>query len=242
MQHPIVAAAFVSALALSPVLVACASDDDPVSTENATTDTSSDSTASDTTSPADAADPDISPSLTLSAEPPPDASVSVTTDRVVEDRILRRGSQPEIEQGQTFLIGDDTTLTSVSFQVVPSGEIASGQAFELAIYDVGNLSTMVPSNVVDLGIGADRLVVTSPAPLDDGTPIWLTFSLPGVDLTGGATYAAVVSLADGGAPASLFVQHVDDDRYADGTAIFLEGANWKAYDGNGDTVFALTFV
>jgi len=230
-----------AALVLVLTLTSCGSDD-----SSSTADTID--TAAPTAPPADTTTDTTSGStvtaagLTVATEAPPSVSLEVVAADVTTDRTVRRGAQSNIEQGQTFAIDADETLSAVSFHVVAPDGVPAGQAVELAVYEVGDTTTMVPSGVVALAETTDRLVLTLDEAIPANEPVHLVFEFPGVKLAGPGQYAAVLSLADGSGPAELFVQHAADDVLVDGTAITLDGATWKANNANGDTAITVTFA
>ena len=95
--------------ALALALGACSSDDDPGDATVDTVDTTE--AAADATTDTEPATTDATgedgvdtATLTSEASPPDDATVVVTADETTEDRVVRRGGQSEIEQGQTFAL------------------------------------------------------------------------------------------------------------------------------------------
>jgi len=179
--------------------------------------------------------------VAVTTDAPDGASVVVVSDGATTDRTIRRGGQSAIEQGQTFPIAEDTTLTGVAFEVVAPDGVPAGTMIELALYEVGDVSAMKPSGPVPIG-EADRVVLSLPDPIEPGVPTQVSFTFPAVPLTGPAQYAAVMSIAAGQPATEMFVQHASGDAMPDGVAISLEGATWKANTTNGDSAIALTFV
>ena len=199
--------------------------------ETATTDDGADST--------DAA-ASTSVELMLADEVPAGADIVIEASGTTDDRPVQRGGQQAIEQGQTFTVDTDTTLTGVSFLVVAPSGVEAGTPVALAVYEVGNTVTMVPSGLVDLGNGANELVVPLPDAIEPDIPTHLVFSLPDVAVTPGQ-YAVVLSFAQSAPPAEMFLQHPDGDVYADGVAISLEGEFWKSNTNDFDSAVTITF-
>jgi hypothetical protein len=247
MNHRLPVAVLVVALALT----ACGSDDADSTTEDsgpgvtepvvepATTDTTDTTATSDTASDTSGA---AEGALELSDAAPDGADIVIDAAGITTDRSIRRGGQPAIEQGQTFAVDADTTLTGASFLVVAPGGVSAGQPVELTVYEVGNTVTMVPSGYVDIGSGANGLVVSLPDAIAPDTPTHLVFSLPDVAMSPGQ-YAVVLSFGDGAGAgaAEMFMQHPDGDVYADGVAISLEGETWKSNTNDHDSAVTITF-
>ena len=253
-RHSTAMARTVAALATTVLaLGACSSDDDGAATTPTTNPEPTASVGSETTVtavPPDEATADAetvagsisSPSLVLLPTAPTDATVVVDSSTVTTDRSVRRGGQSAMEQGQTFAVAEDTALTGVSFEVMAPDGVSAGQRVELALYEVGDTVAMVPSGIVAFASTADRLSLPLPEGLVTDEVTHLVFSFPAVALTGGSQYAVVLSFADGGGPAEMFVQHADGDALPDGVAISLEGEYWKANRANGDSAVTLTLV
>ncbi len=236
----------VVALTIALALSACASDADD-STAADTSDTSAETTDPGTapTHNGTAADNDEDTAVTetgleLTDTAPAGADIVIETVGTTSDRTIQRGGQAAIEQGQTFAVGADTTLTQVSFHVAAPDGVAAGQPIELAVYEVGNTVTMVPSGPVDIGAGDGPLVLTLPEAMSPDTPTHLVFSLPDVALTAGQ-YAVVLSFGDGGGQAEMYLQHPNGDVYPDGSAISLEGEFWKSNTNDHDSAVTITF-
>ena len=236
------AAVAVVALALG----ACSSDDDSggaadttASTAEITTDaTNEDGQAADTDGGAAVTTAEVA----LATEAPEGATIVVTSDAVTEDRVVRRGSQSEIEQGQTFAVDTDSALSVVAFEVVSPATVPAGQVVELALYEVDDTVTMVPSRPLALDATGDgRLVLPLPDDLAADTPTHLVFSFPAVDLAAGQ-YAVALSLGDGAPATELYVQHADGDALPDGMPIRHTGPGWVADTVNGDTAIALVLT
>ena len=236
----------VAALAATVLaLGACSSDDDGASTNTSAgpeTTVTATSPGEPTTDADTVAGSVNSASLALSPTAPADATVVVDSSAVTTDRVVRRGGQSEIEQGQTFAVAEDTTLTGASFEVMAPDGVNAGQGVELALYEVGDTVTMEPSAIVAFAATTDRLSLPLTEGLAPDEVTHLVFSFPEVALTGGNQYAVVLSFADGAGPAELYVQHADGDALPDGVAISQEGAFWKANRANGDNAVTLTFV
>lgn len=180
--------------------------------------------------------------LTLSDTVPPTTTVSVSSDSLTDDRVIRRGAQPEIRQGQIFVVEEATTLDSISFQVVAEDAVDPSELIALDLYVVEDPTSAVPSGFVDLGSGERALVLPLGESLAPGVPTYLTFSFPAVELDRGQHYAALLSLHDGASATMLYMQHADSDAYPDGIAIRFEGSTWKADRIVGDQAFALTLT
>jgi hypothetical protein len=242
MNHRLPVAALVVALALS----ACGSDGDDSTTEDsAAVDSAADVTAPVTEPTGGTTDTTIdgggaAGGLELTDTAPDDAVIVIEATGTTTDRSIRRGGQSAIEQGQTFAVDADTTLTTVSFLVVAPDGVAAGTPVALDVYTVGNTVTMVPSAPFDLGSGTNELIVPLPAAIEPDTPTHLAFSLPDVALTPGQ-YAVVLSFAESAPPAEMFLQHPNGDVYADGVAISLEGAFWKSNTNNDDSAVTISF-
>jgi hypothetical protein len=178
--------------------------------------------------------------LLLADDAPDGADIVIEAAGTTIDRAIRRGGQSAIEQGQTFAVDSDTTLTGVSFLVVAPDGVTAGTPVELAVYEVGNTEKMVPSGPVDLGSGTGGLVVSLPETIDPDAPTHLVFSLPDVAVSPGQ-YAVVLSFAQSAAPSEMFLQHPDGDVYAEGVAISLEGEFWKSDTNDHDSAVTITF-
>lgn len=236
----------IAALAIALALTACGSDDGDSTTEtpaaqgtDQVTTPATDPATGDTTDTTTAAS-GTTGGLVLADSAPDGADIVIEAAGTTTDRSIRRGGQSAIEQGQTFAVDADTTLTSVSFLVVAPGGVEAGTPVMLAVYEVGNTVTMVPSGPVDLGSGSNELVVSLPDAIEPDTPTHLVFSLPDVAVTSGQ-YAVVLSFAQSAPPAEMFLQHPNGDVYADGTAISLEGEFWKANTNDHDSAVTITF-
>ena len=177
--------------------------------------------------------------LTVSASAPPGASIAVASDSITDDRIIRRGAQSEIRQGQVFVAEDPATVESISFEVVAPEAVEPGELVALNLYLVGDPATSVPSGIIDLGADDGALVLPVGVMIDADVPTHLTFSLPDVQLVAGQHYAAVLSLHDGATAATLYMQHATTDAYPDGVAVRFEGSTWKADRAVGDQAFAV---
>ncbi len=234
------AAIAVVALALG----ACSSDDDSDgATDTIDTTVTTAETATDTgEADADTGDVVTTAELALATEAPPAATIVVASDAVTEDRVVRRGSQSEIEQGQTFAVDTDSALSVVAFEVVSPATVPAGQLVELALYEVDDTVTMVPSRPIALDATDDgRLVLPLPDDLAADTPTHLVFSFPAVDLAAGQ-YAVALSIGDGVPATELYVQHADGDALPDGMSIRHTGPGWVADTVNGDSAIALVLT
>ena len=250
MRHrsPTAALTLALSLSLSMALGACGSDDDAT---NITADPSAETQPADTqpadagaadadtTDAADSGDADSGDADTAMADMAM-ASVVIEADGITADRPVRRGQQSETEQGQTFAVTDDATLTEVTFRVSAPDGVVAGQTVVLSVYEVGNPVAMVPSGPVDLGDGANTVVLSLEDGIDAGSSTDLVFPLAGVALSPGQ-YAVVLAFGDGSGPAEMFLQHPDGDVYADGVAISLEGEFWKSDTNGHDAAVTLTF-
>ena len=223
------AAIAVVALALG----ACSSDDDPDDGATDTTITTAETTTDAGDGDSDSGDTDggdvvTTAELSVATEAPAEATLVVTSDSVTQDRVVRRCSQSEIEQGQTFAVSADAALSGVAFEVLSPATVPAGQVVELARYEVDDTVTMVPSRPVALDATDDgRLVLPLPEDLAADTPAHLTFSFPAVDLAAGQ-YAVALSLGDGAPATELYVQHADGDALPDGMPIRHTGPGWVA--------------
>lgn len=240
------AAIAVAALALG----ACSSDDDSgdgsadttAPTAEITTDTTNEDGEAADTADTDGGDAITTAELTLATEAPDGATVVVASEAPTQDRVVRRGSQSEIEQGQTFAVDTDSALSVVAFEVQSPVTVPAGQVVELALYEVDDTVTMVPSRPLALDATGDgRLVLPIPADLEADTPTHLTFSFPAVDLTAGQ-YAVALSLGDGAPATELYIQHADGDALPDGMPIRHTGTGWVADTVNGDSAIALVLT
>ncbi len=233
----------VAALAIALALTACASDGDDSNTgatDPAVETTEPGATSATTTATDNDGAATADATLELSDSAPDGADITIDAVGTTTDRTIRRGAQPAIEQGQTFAVDDDTTFTTVSFDVVAPDGVPAGQSVELAVYEVGDTVAMVPSGPVDLGGVEGPIVLPLPGAIEPDTPTHLVFSLPDVALSAGQ-YAVVLSFADGAGPAEMFLQHPDGDVYADGVAISLEGEFWKSNTNGHDSAVTLAF-
>lgn len=245
-------AALVVALAVA-LANGCGTDDDATGDSAAadtTTITDRTDTATDDSTTPDAGtlddDADASTSeavdgagLELSASPPDDADVVIEADGPSDDRSIRRGGQSELERGQTFPLDETASLTMVSFLVAAETPVPAGQVLELALFEVANTDTMVPSAPIAIGDGTDRLALPLPGPIDE--PVHVLFTLPAIELPAGQ-YAVALAIAEGGPPAELLLQHADGDALPDGVPITLDGGGWQADTGSGDAAISLTFA
>ena len=240
------AAVAVAALAL----VACSSDDDSDNGANDTTAATVETTTGPDEADADNGDGGATDSgdvvttaeLTLAAEAPDGATIVVTSDVATDDRVVRRGSQSEIEQGQTFAVDTDSALSVVAFEVLSPATVAAGQVVEIALYAVDDTVTMVPSRPLALDATGDgRLVLPLPDDLAADTPTHLIFSFPAVDLAAGQ-YAVALSIGDGVPATELYVQHAEGDVLPDGMPIRHTGPGWVADTVNGDSAIALVLT
>ncbi len=237
----------IAGLAIALALTACGSDRDDSTTDppDATIEDTVDITEPGASQPAvnDEDDTDgttTEASIQLADTAPSDADILIEAVGTTTDRSIRRGSQSEILQGQTFAVADDTTLSQVSFHVAAPEGVAAGQAVALDLYEVADTTKMTPSRAVDIADGAGTLVLALPEAIDPDTPTHLVFSLPDVTLSAGQ-YAVVLSFGDGSGPAEMFLQHPAGDVYADGVAISLEGEFWKSNTNDHDAAVTLTF-
>ncbi len=239
MRQRLPIAALIIALALS----ACASDADDSNTgaTDPEIETTEPGAASATpTATEDDGSVTFDVSLELSDSAPAGADIAIDAVGTTTDRTIQRGGQAAIEQGQTFAVDDDSTLTTVSFEVVAPDGVSAGQSVELAVYEVGDTVAMVPSGPVDVGGVEGPVVLPLPEAIEPDTPTHLVFSLPDVALSAGQ-YAVVLSFADGAGPAEMHIQHPDGDVYADGVAVSLEGEFWKSNTNGLDSAVTLTF-
>ena len=232
----------IAALASALALTACGSDDGDSTAEtpaasgtDQVTTPATDPATGDTTATTDTAG-----GLVLADAAPEGADIAIEAVGTTTDRSIRRGGQSAIEQGQTFAVDADTTLTGASFLVVAPSGVEAGTPVMLAVYEVANTMTLEPSDLVDLGGGSNELVASLPDAIAPDTPTHLVFSLPDVAVTPGQ-YAVVLSFAQSAPPAEMFLQHPDGDVYADGVAISLEGAFWKANTNDHDSAVTITF-
>jgi hypothetical protein len=232
----------VAALVVALALTACGSDDsDPVTDDPASQATTSvTDPISDDSTETTTASSDTTGGLELADSAPADADIVIDAAGTTTDRSIRRGGQSAIEQGQTFAVDAATTLTGVSFLVVAPDGVAAGTPVQLAVYEVGNTVTMVPSGPIDLGSGTNELVASLPDAIEPDIPTHLVFSLPAASVTPGQ-YAVVLSFAESAPPAEMFLQHPDGDVYADGVAISLEGEFWKSNTNDHDSAVTITF-
>jgi hypothetical protein len=234
-------------IAVALAFAGCSSGDDG---ETDTSDVAADSeVGADTAAPSNETTVDSDPAapddtaavatLRLSSEPPAGAVVVVEAEGATDDRVVRRGAQSEIAQGQTFAVESDVALASVAFQVVAPEAMDEGRGVELALFEVGDSVTMVPSGPIPLDDTAGaELVLPLPDSLPSETPTHLVFSFPAVDLAAGQ-YAVALSLADGSSPAELYMQHAVGDELPDGVPIELTGTGWTADTVNGDSAISL---
>ena len=231
----------------------CGTDDDPAN-DSASADTTAitdptDTAANDPTTDGattieDTADASTSEAvdvgrLELSASPPAEADVVIEADGPSDDRSIRRGGQAALERGQTFPLDGPASLTGVSFLVAAETPVPAGQVLELALFEVANTDTMVPSAPIAIGDGTERLGLALPEAIDE--PVHVVFTLPAVELTPGQ-YAVALAIADGGPPAELLLQHAAGDALPDGVPITLDGGGWQADTGSGDAAISLTFA
>jgi hypothetical protein len=236
MHSRILTALIVAGLALA----GCSSDGDdgsPSGTSAASTDTGT--TESTMPDPSPTGQSGVA-SIELTDDAPADADIVIAAGNTTTDRVIRRGGQSAIEQGQTFAVDADSSLTRVSFHVAAPDGVAAGTPVQLAVYEVGNTVTMVPSGPVDLGNGANEVVAPLPDAIEPGTTTHLVFSLAEIIVAPGQ-YAVVLSFGDGAPAAEMYLQHPDGDVYADGAAISLEGAFWKSNTNDHDSAVTLTF-
>lgn len=172
---------------------------------------------------------------------PPDADVVVDATATSDDRVVRRGGQSLIAQGQTFVAPPDGAgLDAVSFAVIAAATIPAGTPLALGLYEVADPRSAIPSENVPID-GDDQLVVDLPQDLVDGALSVVTFEFPTVALNADASYAVVLSFGDGAPAVELFVQHTVDDVIEDGVAIRFEGSTWKP-NRVGDQAIALRFA
>ena len=237
------AAIAVVALALG----ACSSDDDSDDGATDTTATTTEITTDNSEAEADGGDTDggdvvTTAELTLATEAPDGATIVVASGAATEDRVVRRGSQSEIEQGQTFAVDTDSALSVVAFEVLSPATVPAGQVVEAALYEVDDTVTMVPSRPIALDATDDgRLVLPLPDELAADTPTHLVFSFPAVDVAAGQ-YAVALSIGDGVPATELYVQHAEGDALPDGMPIRHTGPGWVADTVNGDSAIALVLT
>jgi hypothetical protein len=220
-------------------LAGCSSDGDDGSSPGGADETTAAATTDPAGSSSDETPAPSSATLELSDTSPGGAAIVIEAVGTTTDRPIQRGGQPAIEQGQTFAVDEDSTLTAVSFHVSAPDGVPEGQGVELALYEVGNTQAMTPSGTIDLG-NAGPLVISLPEAIEPGASTHLVFSVPPVAL-GPGQYAVVLSFADGAGPVEMFLQHPGGDIYADGVAISLEGEFWKSDTNNDDAAVTLTF-
>ena len=237
MRHrsPTAALTLAMSLSLSMALGACGSDDDATSTSSPPAETEPAANGPAETEPAG-----TEPAATESVDGAAISDIVIEADGITADRPVRRGQQSETEQGQTFAVVEDSTLTEVAFRVSAPDGVVADQTVVLSVYEVGNPAAMVPSGPVDLGDGTNRVVLTLPDGIDAGDTTDLVFPLTGVTLSVGQ-YAVVLAFGDGSGPAEMFLQHPNGDVYADGVAISLEGEFWKSDTNGSDAAVTLTF-
>ena len=236
MRHRLPAAA----LAIGLALTACASDGDDSNTDATVPSAETTEPGATDATTTDSEETTADAGLELSDSAPAGADIAIDAVGTTADRTIRRGAQSAIEQGQTFAVDADTTLTSVSFDVVAPDGVDAGQSVELAVYEVGDPVAMVPSGPVDIGGADGALLLSLPGAIDPDVHTHLVFSLPDVALSAGQ-YAVVLSFGDGSGPAEMFLQHPDGDVYTDGVAISLEGEFWKSNTNDHDSAVTVTF-
>ena len=220
-------------------LAGCSSDGDDGSPPDAADETTAATITDPAPSSSDEAAAPSSATLELSDTAPGGAGIVIEAVGTTDDRPIQRGSQPAVEQGQTFAVTEDSTLTGVSFHVNAPDGVPAGQGVELALYEVGDTVSMAPSGTIDLG-GAGPLVISLPDAIEPGESTHLVFSMPPMTLSTGQ-YAVVLSFADGAGPVEMFLQHPDGDVYADGVAISLDGEFWKSDTNDHDAAVTITF-